>query len=55
MKQKRLTVTEYAAIRGVTTQAIRKAIAEKWNMPGINKIEKFGKTWVLTYDKNKVS
>lgn len=49
MKAQKITITEYAKIRKVTTQAIRKAISKRHRLPGVAKVELFGKTYVLTY------
>jgi len=49
MKAQQITVTQYAEIRGISTQAVRKAIKEGWILPGITKVQMFGKTYILTY------
>jgi len=39
---------EYAKIRGITQQAVRKAIVNKHKLPGVLKIDKAGKYYLLT-------
>ncbi len=47
-----ITPTEYASIRGITLQAVTKAIRGKKKMVGVKKISKFGRFYILTLEKN---
>lgn len=52
---KELTVQDYAALRGITPGAVRKAIKLKHNLPGVTKLSKFGKVHVLTVNEKKIN
>lgn len=45
--EKKITVKEYAELRGITVQAVRKAIRMKHNMPGVQNVDNFGKAHVI--------
>lgn len=49
----KITPKEYAEKRGITLQAVTKAIREEKKLPGIKKIEKFGRFYLLTLNKAK--
>ncbi len=57
----KISVTEYAKIRGITRQAVLKQIINGRVMPHIKKVIKVGQTYVLEYqefinnDKNIIS
>lgn len=51
MAQKKITAKEYAEKRGISLQAVTKAIRVKNNMPGVKKVEKFGRFYLLTLCK----
>jgi len=43
-----MTTEEYAQMRGISQQAVRKACAKGWNMPGVMEVlPKSGKYWLL--------
>lgn len=54
MPTEKMTVKDYAQLRGITTPAVYKAIKLGHNMPGVTKVEKFGAAHVLHVDKNKL-
>lgn len=43
----KISVTQYAEIRGITRQAVLKQIKKGKSLPGIIKYEKIGATYVL--------
>ena len=51
----KITPIEYAAERGITLQAVTKMIRDKGTLPGISKIEKFGRFYVLTKKRQRKS
>ena len=50
----RMTIKEYATLRGITEGAVRKAIMMNHKLPGVAGREKFGKSHVLHVDKKKL-
>lgn len=44
---------EYADKRGVTLQAITKAIREGHNLPSVKRVQKFGRFYLLTVTVDK--
>lgn len=44
---KKVSVTEYAALRGITRQAVLRALKNDWKLSGVKKSEKVGATWIL--------
>jgi predicted DNA-binding protein YlxM (UPF0122 family) len=48
MANNQLSVTQYAATRGITRQAVLKQIKKGKQLPNITNIEKIGETYVLT-------
>jgi hypothetical protein len=52
MKEVKVTAKEYAESRGISLQAVTKAIRMNHSLPNVKKIEKFGRFYVLTI-KNK--
>lgn len=48
-----MTVKEYAKSRGVTVQAVTKAIRENRKLPGIIRVEKYGRYYLLIWKKPK--
>jgi hypothetical protein len=51
---KPITPSQYAAKRCITLRAVTKMIREKNNLPGVSKIEKFGRFYLLSESKNKL-
>ena len=51
MKTEKLTATQYADKRKISLQAVCKAIRMKHNLPGVEKVEKFGNAYLLTVKK----
>lgn len=49
-----MTVKEYAALRGIGESGVRNAIHRGHRLPGVTKLEKFGKAHVLHVDNKKV-
>ena len=47
-----LTVKQYAAARGITVQAVTKAIREERPLVGIKSIERHGRYYLLIAGKN---
>lgn len=45
--EKRITVKEYAELRGITTGAVRKAIKLGHTLQNVERREKFGKSHVI--------
>lgn len=43
----KLSVTQYAKIRGITRQAVLKQIANGRSLPNVTNYEKIGETWLL--------
>jgi len=59
MREKKVTATEYAQLRGITPQAATKAIRQNIEKggpmpPAVIQIERYGKRYLLTIDENKV-
>ena len=48
MKTTKITPSEYAEMRGITIQAVTKAIRKKHYLPGVEKVEKYGRFYLLT-------
>jgi hypothetical protein len=48
MANNQISVTQYAANRGITRQAVLKQIIKGRSLPGVTKVEKIGATYVLT-------
>lgn len=44
----KLTVTQYADVRGISRQAVIKAIKKGHNMEGVDKVDVFGYQYVIT-------
>ena len=51
---KKLTVKEYAALRGISPASVRNAIKRKNAMPGVTSKEKRGRDWELTVNVKNV-
>lgn len=51
---KRMTIQEYATLRGITKQAVGKQIKNNRALPGVKKHEKYGRTFVLIVDESKI-
>ena len=49
---KNITVQEYADIRGITPDGVRKAIRRKHNLPGVITTLQFGKVYVIQVPDN---
>jgi predicted transcriptional regulator len=49
-KYKKMTPAEYAKARGITLQAVTKAIREGHTLPHVKKVEKFGRFYLLTVE-----
>jgi hypothetical protein len=49
---KTMSVTQYAAMMGITRQAVLKRIG-KSELPGVIKFEMVGSTYILTVDEKK--
>lgn len=49
----KITPIEYAVERGITLQAVTKMIRDKGKLPGISRIEKYGRFYVLTKKRGK--
>lgn len=49
---KNLTVQQYADIRKITPDAVRKAIRRKHNLPGVISTQQFGKVYVIQVADN---
>lgn len=50
----KMTVQEYAVLRKIGDSAVRKAIKLNHKLPGVVKLEKFGRAHVLHVDKRKI-
>lgn len=50
----RMTTKEYARLRGIGEAAVRKAIRLGHNLPGVTKLEKFGRVHVLYVRTEKI-
>lgn len=50
--KKKLSVTEYAELRGFSRQYVLKCLAKKVTLYGVQKSEKIGNTWVMTLNKS---
>lgn len=48
-----MTVKEYAKLRGITVQAVTKAIRDGRKLPGIVRVEKYGRYYLLIGKKSK--
>lgn len=57
MKKKKInmTVTEYAALRGISTQAVRKAIKMSYKLPGVLSHRKSGNVHLLTVQVDQIN
>lgn len=49
--KKQVTTAQYAKMRGITSSGVTKAIRENRKMPNVEKVEKFGKFYLLTLKK----
>ena len=49
-----MTTREYADLRGISVQAVNKAIEKKHNMPGVMGHYKSGRNSILMVDKSKL-
>jgi hypothetical protein len=47
-----MNTEEYAKLRGISQQAVRQAISNQYRLPGVRKIIKTGKYWILKVDVN---
>jgi len=52
MTTKKITVQQYALLRGITQRAITKAINNNHKLPLVVKAEKFSRVWSLTVEAN---
>jgi hypothetical protein len=50
-----MTVTEYAALRGISTQAVRKAIKMSYKLPGVLSHRKSGNVHLLTVQVDQIN
>jgi hypothetical protein len=53
-KIEQLTPTQYAAIRGVTLQAVTDLIRRNRELPGVLEVKKFGRFYLLDVDVNQL-
>ena len=53
MAKVKMTPKEYADKRGITIQAVHKAIKLKHTLPSVAKVENFGRFYVLTVSVNE--
>jgi len=51
----KMTTNQYAAARGITASAVRKAIKLGHKLPGVTRREKFGRDHVLYVDTKKIA
>lgn len=49
----KITPKQYADMKGITLQAVTKMIREKGTLPDAQKIEKFGRFYLITIKKQK--
>jgi len=49
-----ITTQQYAAMRGISDAAVRKAIIKGHKLPGVTARKKFGRAHVLHVDEKKV-
>lgn len=54
-KTEQLTPKQYAELRSISLSAVTDAIREGWNMPGVKKVSKFGRFYVLDVDRNQIN
>lgn len=52
--ERKITPKEYADLRGKTLQGVTKAIRSGHCMPGVLKIDKYGRFYLLTVDIRKI-
>lgn len=50
----KMTVRDYATAREIGESGVRNAISRGHRLPGVTKLEKFGKAHVLHVDKRKL-
>jgi hypothetical protein len=53
-KIEQLTPTQYAELRGISLSAVTDAIRQGWEMPGVIKVNKFGRFYLLDVDRNQL-
>lgn len=53
--QVQMSTREYADIRGISVQAVNKAIEMGHNLPGVVEQKKSGRYRILTVDKRKLN
>jgi len=54
MKYEQLSITEYADLRGITRQAVLKAIYKGHNLKGVINYKKIGNAYALKCDKDEI-
>lgn len=54
-QQKPITDKEYAAQRGITSQAVTKQCRNNRLLPGIASYHKFGRKWMLFPEEKKIN
>lgn len=54
-KIEQLTPKQYAEKRGISLSAVTECIREGWNLPAVNKVEKFGRFYLLEVDVNQLN
>ena len=54
-KTKDLTPTQYAKLRDISLSAVTEAVRRGWQMPGVVKVKKFGRFYLLKVDTNKLN
>jgi|GEM_PF-5217914 len=50
-RARELTPSQYAKMRGISLQAVTKAIREKHRLPGVEEVKKFGRFYLLIYNQ----
>lgn len=53
-KTEQLTPKQYATIRKISLSAVTDAIREGWQMPGVVKVAKFGRFYLLDVDRDQL-
>ncbi len=49
-----MTCYQYGLLRGITKQAVGKAIRNKHNLPAVLSVKTIGRQYVLTVDENLI-
>lgn len=53
-KTEQLTPKQYAELRSISLSAVTDAIRKGWTMPGVIRVNQFGRFYLLDVDRNQI-